>query len=160
MLALAVALTLIGGVVGQDADQTRRAKVIEALQTAGINAATTMMCTMAGYEPDDDKRSAYIAREVEFAQSAGISEELAYSYAMNGLKGQSAADQSQMKRLTQLVEAGDPSGKAGMAALIDEVVERCDLLVSRSETSDLFSYAPLNALVAKRLAMKNMGLAK
>lgn len=159
MIALVFALTVAASGAAPD-DQAQRAKTIEALQMAGINSATTMMCTMAGYVANEDERSAYIAREVQFAQSAGMVEEVAYSYALNGLKGQSAADQGRMQRLTQLVEAGDPAGKAGMVAMIDDVVERCDLLASRSETRDLFSYTPLNAQVAKRLAMKNMGLAK
>lgn len=158
MISIAVAAALL--TVPQDDEQARRAKAIEALQTAGINAATSMICQMAGYTPDEEARVDYIASEVRFAQAAGLYEEMAYSYANNGMRGQNAADMGRMRRLTQLVEAGDPAGKAGMATMIDDVVDRCDLLASRSETRALFSYTPLNAQVAKRLAMKNMGLSK
>lgn len=155
-----VALAAASLAIAQDDEQARRAKTIEALQAAGINAATAMICPLVGYTTNEQAGADYIASEVGFAKEAGLYEEAAYDYANNGMKGQSAADLGRMKRLTQLVEAGDPAGKAGMAAMIDDVVDRCDLLASRSETRALFSYTPLNAQVAKRLAMKKMGLAK
>jgi hypothetical protein len=143
-----------------DASIAARAKTIERLQLAGMNAATLPLCEVAGYVIDLDGRDDYMREEAELAMGDGFAEDQAYSYFISGLKGQNTRDVSTLSRATQLARAGDKPGAASVVRpFVDQIVDRCDLLASRSETRRFFTLAPLNGAVARRTALKYYGVA-
>lgn len=157
MIKAALVMLALAG--GQDA-QPSRARTIERLQTVGANTATAGSCDLVGYEFDEDGMSAYWREERGFAQADGFFAEQAQTYIELGMDGRASAILSEMKRQRQKLEAGDRTADADTRRFVDDLVEACDLLASRSETRRLFSYAPANASVARAAGLKGLGILK
>jgi hypothetical protein len=159
-IGLMVSLLASSAFAQTDVSIAARAKTIERLQLAGMNAATMPLCEAAGYVTNPDGRDDYMREEAELAMVDGFAEDQAYSYFTSGLKGQNSRDVSTLSRATQLARAGDKPGAASvLRPFVDEIVDRCDLLAGRSETQRFFTLTPLNGVVARRTALKHYGIA-
>lgn len=160
MFVLAAAVALIASTPVQEDVQAKRAATIERLQQVGLHTATAQACSLLGYEVSQDGADAYWLEEGQFAASDGFFPEQSAQFIKTGMDGRAQAILSEMRRNSQLLDAGDKRADPASRAFVRRLAEDCDLLASRSETRRLFDYIPPNISAATAAGYRRLGLAK